>query len=454
MSRLGLPPVKYFILLIYVYLLSCNFSDNRGNDPGYTNETRPNFIFFIADDLSWNDLGAFGNKVVHTPNIDALAESGIRFAKAYLTTSSCSPSRASILTGLYPHNTGAMHLHQAVPGDKMLFPALLKQNGYHTASAGKWHLGSPAQKAFDRVIITDSGSGSDNWLDTLRNRPANKPYFMWLASIDPHRPYDVDTIEKRHNWQDIIVPPYLANSKITRLDISYYYDEISRLDDHVGMIIEELKNQGIYENTIVVFMSDNGRPFPRAKTSLYQEGIKIPLIISWPNHVHPKEINDQVVSSIDIAPTVLELSKIAVPPEFQGKSMVKTLFYPNTPVRQYAFSEHNWHGWDAYERSVRNSTMMYVRNVYPPYADCRIEDAPAFGELMRLHLEGKLYERQELCFLNPRPKEELFDLTKDPFQLKNLALLPKYQDRLQQMRNALLEWQKATDDKDYSPYQP
>ena len=239
--------------------------------PAACDET--NVVFIIGDDISVDDFGCYGHPRIQTPNVDKLAASGMRFTNAYLTTSQCSPTRCSIITGRYPHNTGAPELHTALPEGQVMFPAILKQAGYHTAAAGKWHLGNYAKRAFDKVVGGSSG-GEERWIECLRERPKDRPFFMWFASYDAHRGWSQDKGAKPHTPDDAVVPPYSIDTPEVRADMAKYYDEIQRLDRYVGLIVKELKAQEILDNTCIIFMADNGRPFPRCKTRLYDSGIK------------------------------------------------------------------------------------------------------------------------------------------------------------------------------------
>ena len=215
------------------------------------NAKKPNFIIFIGDDISWNDVGAYGHPFIKTPNVDKMAKDGMTFTNAFLTTSSCSPSRCSIMTGRFPHSTGAPELHQPLPADQVVFAGLLKQAGYYTASAGKWHLGKAAEVNFDRI---EGGrpSGCENWVKVLNERPREKPFFMWFAAFDAHRAYEEKTIPEPHKQKDVVVPPFLPDNEETRKDLALYYDEISRMDDYMGKVFVELEKQGEAKNTFVL----------------------------------------------------------------------------------------------------------------------------------------------------------------------------------------------------------
>lgn len=205
-------------------------------------EKRPNIVLIIADDMARDDCGAFGNPRVKTPNIDKLAQGGMRFDRAFVTASSCSPSRSSLITGRYPHNTDAEELHWPLPAEQVTFVEKLKAAGYWTAAAGKWHLGNAAKSRFDLVreanpagfqlgITKDAKSrmnaegsgaaqaGCDQWVPILRDRPKDKPFFLWLAALDPHRDYEEGIISRPHRLEDAIVPPYLPDLPEIRKDL-------------------------------------------------------------------------------------------------------------------------------------------------------------------------------------------------------------------------------------------
>ena len=165
---------------------------------------QPNLVIFVADDMAWNDCGAYGHKTIRTPNIDRLAAEGMRFDAAFLTTSSCSPCRCSVLTGRWPHNTGAEQLHWPLPKNRVMVSKLLRDAGYWTLAAGKWHLGGAVRGQFDQII----GLNKDAWIAALRDRPKDQPFFAWLAFSDPHRGYQKNTIPKPHTAADAVVPPF------------------------------------------------------------------------------------------------------------------------------------------------------------------------------------------------------------------------------------------------------
>ena len=433
---------------------------------------RPNVVLIIADDMAWDDCGAFGHPKVKTPNIDQLARSGMRFDRAFVTASSCSPSRSSLLTGRYPHNADAEELHSPLPPEQVTFVEKLKAAGYWTAAAGKWHLGNAIKPRFDlvreanpagfqlaagkiakaRMTAKGTGaiqSGCDQWVPTLRDRPKEKPFFLWLAALDPHRDYEPGSIPNPHRPEDVVVPRYLPDAPEVRKDLALYYDEISRLDHFVGSILAELDRQGIAENTMVLFLSDNGRPFPRCKTTLYDSGIKTPFFARWPAHIEPGSRCGSLVSTIDIAPTILKAAGIDPGPTFQGKDLSPLFKQPAARIRETIFAERNWHDYASHGRAVRSERFKYIRNddhekpLTPPADAVR---SATFVAMRRLRDEGKLAPLQRACFVSPRPVEELYDVSADPDETVNLAGDSKHAEVLARMRRTLSEWTRETGD--------
>jgi len=409
---------------------------------------RPNVVLIIGDDISVSDFGCYGNPNIRTPNVDKLAANGLRFNNAYLTTSQCSPTRCSVITGRYPHNTGAPELHMPLPEGQVMFPQILKDAGYYTAASGKWHMGDYARKAFDKINMAGPG-GEEKWLDCLQNRPMDKPFFMWFAGYDAHRGWD-DKIElKRHTPEDVVLPPYMIDVPSERADMARYYDEVARLDRYTGYVIDELKKQGVLDNTIIIFMADNGRPFWRAKTRLYDSGIKTPFVVHYPAGLkQPGQTSDSLVSVIDIAPTILQLAGIKSPKTFQGTSFTPLLADRKASIRKHVFAEHNWHSQIAHERMVRSDDYLYIRNAHPQLPQIIVLKScrPNLDEMRELAKVGKLTPAQMDPLIAPRPAEELFDVSTDPHQLNNLAANPQHKKQLQKLRKLMDQWQRRTGD--------
>ncbi|MCC5905619.1 MAG: sulfatase [Balneolaceae bacterium] len=456
--------VKIFTVLtgflaIGFFLAGSALFSNADEEP----DQRPNLVLIIADDMAWDDCGVCGHPNIKTPNIDKLARDGMMFHQAFLTTSSCSPSRASIITGTYPHQTDAEQLHWELPADKVTFVEKLKEAGYWTAQAGKWHMGDHIKGRFDFLAEdnTDAlresvgelpqadGSGSHLWVPLLQHRPENQPFFLWLAAVDPHRGYQEGTIDEPHTPEDVILPPYVPDTEKVRKDFAMYYDEISRLDEYTGRVVEELERQGVLDNTVILFISDNGRPFPRDKTTLHDSGIKTPWIISWPDAITPGTETESLVSVVDIAPTFLALSGLEAGDEFVGRDFSPILSDPSMTIRSHIYGQAHWHDHENFVRSIRDERYNYIRNFFNDLPATPPADAltsPTFAEIRRLEQSGELDAYQRSLYFEPRPEEELYDVINDPHELNNLAEDPEYQQVLNRMRAGLLQFMETHND--------
>lgn len=428
-----------------------------------------NFVLFLADDVSWNDYHCYGNESARTPNIDRLAQHGIRFDQAFLTASSCSPSRASIVTGRYPHNNGkAAELHLPIASNLPWFPEVLRKAGYYTALSGKNHmkldpnigadLGKPRGEAFDLIDggrIPGNSGGHGNWVNVLKNRPKDKPFFFWFAAYDAHRGWDADKqwntkkYGPKHRADEVVVPPFLVDDEETRKDLASYYNEVTRFDYYIGQVVKELEEQGELDNTLILVLADNGRPFPRAKTRLHDSGMKTGLVAHWPQGIQQTGPTNSLLSVIDIAPTLLSIAGAELPATLQGVSFQPLFDDLGATVRRYAFSEHNWHDYQAHGRSVRDGQFLYLKNNRPyqmwqgPADSVR---SPSHESLKSARDASQLSSAQADVFLSPRPAEELYEVGGDPFQLVNVAGEAKYADDLKRMRQLLDQWTIDTAD--------
>lgn len=413
---------------------------------------RPHIVYMIADDVSWHDLGCYGHPTIRTPHIDQLARKGLKFTNAYLTASSCSPSRCSIISGRYPHCNGAAELHSPLPEEQIPFPLLLKEAGYYTVQSGKSHFGKPALRAFDQAYESEGAGdgGEERWVQCLEERPRDKPFFAWFAAFDAHRAWQADDFGIPHDPAIVRVPRYLVDDPETRKDLASYYNEISRFDFYIGEVVKELDRQQILDNTMIVVMADNGMPFPRAKTRVYDSGMKTPLIISWPNGIKVNDIAcHALVSVVDLAPTFIAMAGLPMHEYFQGRSILDLLQNPENTFRKYIFAEHNWHDYEAHERMVRSQDFMFIVNARPNFPNGGPADSkrsPSQYALNHAKERGQLTFAQADNFIAPRPREELFEVSKDPDQFLNLASTSDYQEVLSLHRAILEQWQISTGD--------
>lgn len=439
-------PAKHFKIVVIFGLLFFMIVVDLSLAQQETNYHRPNMIVFVADDAGWRDSGAYGNEVIQTPNIDQLAHGGLQFDNAFLTTAQCSPSRISILSGLYPHATGAEDLHMPLPEGTRILPGYLGDEGYFTGHMRKTHYGPHANAQFD-WYSEDLSADFPSFLDEA----GSDPFFLWVGFQDPHRPYG--DAPKVHDPADVKVPPYLVDSKETRQDLARYYDEISRMDGQIGQFMEIIEERGQRENTMVIFLSDNGAPFPRAKGTVYDAGVKTPLIVNWPGKVKPGSRYKGLTSVIDLAPTLLDVAGTVVPDHMQGKSIEPVFYVQTTPGREFVFSERNWHDSDEHIRSLRTERFKLIRNAYtelPHGTPADIGGSPSFRALIRHKKKGALTHAQSRLFQVPRPRIELYDLEKDPWEVNNVAANSAYWQKARELAQRLDEWIHETGD--FPPY--
>jgi arylsulfatase A-like enzyme len=427
------------ILFFSIILLSC-FSDHD------LNENDPNILVLVADDAGYRDFGCYGNGTISTPNIDRLSKEGLRFNNAFLTISQCSPSRISILSGLYPHQTGAEDLHMPLPDNIKLLPSYLKAKNYYTGMLRKSHLGPNGEKQFD--FYSNNLNDFNDFLDSAKSNP----FFIWVGFVDPHRPYSKDIIENPQDPEKVYVPPYLVDNSETRDDLADYCNEIMRMDSKIGEYVKSLKERKFYENTLIIFFSDNGAPFPREKGTVYDAGVKTPLIFTWKDEIKKTGVFEGLTSLIDLTPTLLDIAGIKIPDNLSGESMLEILKDQSLPGREYIFAERNWHNCDEHIRMVRSKNYKLISNAYtesPFGSPADISNSPSWLSLYQLKQKKELSAAQELLFQVPRPEYEFYDLRNDPMELNNLIDSGKYKTEIKRLKMVLEGWRTTTND--FSP---
>jgi arylsulfatase A-like enzyme len=409
--------------------------------------TRPNIIVFVADDLGWRDLGVYGNSGIRTPSIDRLARSGLRVVHAFGTSPQCSPSRISMLSARYPHATGTEDLHMPLPDGERILPSYIQWQGYFTGMMAKTHIGPLGDRQF-QWYSPETSAALPGFLDSAGDRP----FFLWVGFHDPHRPYQRGAITRPHSPAQVRVPPYLADTPDTRADLAHYYDAIARMDGDIGRMLEILESRKLRDNTLVIFLSDNGAPFPREKGTLYDPGIRTPLILSWPGVIDPGSVFDLgLVSTLDLAPTIIEVSGGTPPKAMQGRSFRSLLTDPQSYAgRTYVFSERNWHDCDEHQRAVRTTRFKLIRtDAYTELPLCTAADigaSPSFLALRARARAGRLTAAQKRLFEAPRSRLELYDLAADPWEVRNVADDARYAKEVRELAGVLQEWMEQTGD--------
>lgn len=427
----------------------------------------PNVLFLIADDWSFPHAGVYGDRIVRTPTFDGLAREGALFTNAYCASPSCSPSRAAILTGRYPHQLeSAGNLWSIMPNKFPNWVSLLTEAGYFSGKTRKgWAPGD-----FQRGGYTHNPAGEDygSFREFFEQKPDGKSFSFWFGSSDPHRVYTPNTgIQTGMPLDEVAVPGFLPDLDCVRNDILDYYFEVERFDRECGQIIRMLEEAGELDNTIVIMTSDNGMPFPRAKANLYDYGTRMPLVIRFPSKIAGGTTVDDFVNFVDFGPSFLEAAGLEVPEAMSGNSLWP-LFQdqPDRSNRDHVFIERERHanvreGDLSYPmRAVRNQRFLYIRNLMPdrwPAGDPLVYQSVgqwgdvdnSISKFLIMDMEGQSVSGQPDYFqltFGKRPAEELYAVEEDPFQLQNLAADPAYADTLRAMRTTLDEWMAATGD--------
>lgn len=437
--------------------------------------TPPNIVFIVADDLS-PTLGCYGDSVAPTPTIDRLARQGVLFENAFCASPSCSPSRASMLTGRYPHQLAeGTNLWGTLPVRYPNVVNLLERAGYRVGLQGKgWGPGdhtvggysrNPAGPLFDSftAFMDSTQTSARIGGDGVNGR---QPFFFWLGSQDPHRPYQADLKKSmRLRPQQLKVPANLPDTPEARDDLLDYYAEVARFEQTVANVVKTLEKAGQLQNTLIIVTGDNGMPFPRAKANLYDAGTRIPLIVSGGKFTSGKRIST-AVSLIDLTPTLLEWAGLPKADGMEGQSLVRFMT-KKKPVDQPVFVERERHaqvragnlGYPA--RAIRTAQFLYIQNLKPdrwPAGDPK-ESGVAFdmavgaygdidnGPAKRYLLEHRdQYRSLADGAVAKRPADELYDLRKDPNQQTNVADNPTYRTTRETLNRQLLAWRQRTSD--------
>jgi len=433
---------------------------------------RPNILFCIADDWSWPFASIAGDKVVKTPTFDRIAREGVLFKNAFVTAPSCTPSRGAIVTGQWHWRLEeGGNLWSTLPAKFEVYPDLLEKAGYHVGITRKgWGPGDFKPGGRTR---NPAGTTYKDFNAFLAARPEGAPFCFWFGSNDPHRGYEWESgVKSGMKIEDVKVPAYLPDSETVRKDLCDYFWEIQRFDREVGEILQTLADQGEIENTLVVMTGDNGLPFPRAKSNLYDAGTRVPLAMRWPARIKSGRVVEDLVSLQDLAPTFLQAAGRDVPAAMTGHSLLGHLTSERSgrldPTRDHVLVGKERHAWVrkgglGYPcRGLRTYDYLYIRNFQPdrwpagdpadgaePYSSTRtygdIDDGPTKAYLLE-HRDDPAVRRLFELAVAKRPAEELYDLHKDPDQLHNVAADPTYARVKEDLAARLMTELKATRD--------
>jgi arylsulfatase A-like enzyme len=418
---------------------------------------RPNILWISNEDMSPH-LGVYGDPIARTPVLDRLARESVRYTRAFTTAPVCAPSRAAIITGLYQTTIGAQHMRTRedrvpeLPGPYLAvppfyvkaFPEYLRAAGYFTSNRAKtdYQFGEP-------FTIWDDLGASAHW----RNRPdKTQPFFSVFNITVTHESQIFPSSPARKGKARvtdpaaIFVPPYYPDTPAVREELARMYDNIAEMDTQVGEILAELDADGLADDTIVFYWSDHGDGVPRAKRSLYDSGLRVPLMIRWPralgSTVTPGSVCDELVSFIDLAPTVLALAGVEIPGHLQGRVLIGPGAAP-PPELVFAARDRMDIEYDMM-RSARDTRFLYIRNFAPelPYAGHIIyrNQSAIMQDWLRLQAERTLTGPAALWMRTHRPAEELYDTETDPHQIHDLSAEPAHRAVLERLRNAVTDW--------------
>ncbi|MHA7820250.1 MAG: sulfatase-like hydrolase/transferase [Erythrobacter sp.] len=461
------------LLCLFLGLTACAGGERAASTP-VPEQQRLNIVLIVFEDLSprW---GAFGDELAKTPYLDALAEQSVRYPNTFTTAGVCAPSRSALITGLHQQTLGThqMRTNSPVPGldgggpinyeavppaDVKAFPELLRRAGYYTSNNVKtdYQFGEP-------FTIWDINAPDADW----RGRAEDQPFFAMINIYETHESYiwpedresdnqliKVVTERNRRDLAgkrrltdpaDVEVPPYLPDTPVVRRDIATHYDNLAFAERKVAEILSRLEADGLLDETIVIVTTDHGDGLPRMKRTVYDSGIKVPLMIRYPDGRSAGEIDTRLVSFVDIAPTILDWAGVEIPASIQGSNFV------TGPTRNYIFAAA-----DRFDRTpgrtkaARDERFKYIRNYRPELAVLRplnFRDAqPAMQEIWRLAAQDALPPAAARLVASPRGAEELYDTIADPYEINNLAADPAYSDQLDRMRAAMDAWIESVGD--------
>jgi N-sulfoglucosamine sulfohydrolase len=417
---------------------------------------RPNILWISCEDISAN-LACYGDRHAITPNLDRLAGEGVRFTRAFTPAGVCAVVRSSVITGMYAPAIGSQNMRSNIipPTDVKCFPEYLRAAGYFCTNREKTdYQFDPPPSVWDR-----QGAKHDDW----RERPSKDQPFFSVVNLTVTHESQIRHSEARHaeiiqaigkkNARDPdkvadTLPAYLPDTPAVRRDWAWYHDNITRMDQMAGELLQKLEEDGLAESTIVVFWSDHGMGMPRGKRWLYDTGTHVPVIVRWPGQIEAGTVREDLVSVIDLPPTMLSIAGVAAPRHLHGRII---LGEDSASEPAYLFF-HRDRMDEVFEtqRAARDRRWKYIRNFEPdkPYSQHLeyMDQMPSMKDWRRLAAEEKLTGGQKNWFAATKPVEELYDTENDPWELENLAEVPQYAERLARMRRATERWQTSIGD--------
>jgi arylsulfatase A-like enzyme len=435
---------RFLVLFVLLLIVSKAFAQQKD---------KPNILWIVSEDNS-PFLGCYGDTFATTPNLDKFAKQGILYKNAFATAPVCAPSRSTLITGMYPPSMGTEHMRSTypVPDYVKFFPRYFRESGYYTTNNSKKDYNTT-----DQLEAWDESSGKA----TYKNRKPGQPFFAVFNLNVSHESgihTSVPTEKLKHDPEKVKLPPYHPATPEMKHDWAQYYDKLEEMDHQAGALLKELEEQGLAENTIVFYYSDNGGILGRSKRFVYESGLRVPLIIRFPEKYkglspgQPGTVTDRIVTFNDFAPTVLSLAGLEIPSHMQGKPFLGP---KAVKERDYAYGfRGRMDERTDLSRTVRDKKFRYIRNylphkIYAQYLEY-LWKAPSMPSWEAEFKAGKLNEDQKK-FWQEKPSEELFDIENDPHNIHNLAADPKYKDVLLKLRKANHDWLIESQDVGFIP---
>jgi arylsulfatase A-like enzyme len=415
-------------------------------------QDKPNIILFISDDHGWLDSGAYGDSYVKTPNIDRMAEEGMRFTQAFAASPLCSPSRCVIQTGLMPHRNGGHKFGTPIRTDLKTMPEYLKELGYYTAHFGKFHHAPRHRFPYDLVNNSEQQAASH-----LANFDGAKPLFLVVCTHPPHTPWIKNTM---YDLTKMPLPPNFIDTAETRADRANYYSDVALMDSILGDVLDAVAKKGMKDNTLIVYTADQGANWPFAKWCVYDGGLRVPFIVRWPGKVARGTVTDAMASLADILPTCIDAAGGKMPENIDGRSFLPALTGKQKTHRAVVFGTHtgNENGGPGIAnhcpaRTIRTSTHRYILNLSPEttftthITGCKTgpHHLPFWGSWIE-KAKTDVAAKAIVTRYQHRPREELYSLNRDPFEMDNLADEPSQAELLRSLRSQLAAWCKAQGD--------
>ena len=414
---------------------------------------RPNFLVFMADDMTYHDLGSVGNHDVHTPHLDKFAAEGTTFTHAYNSSPMCAPTRMSLYTGLHPVRHGGYPNHSKVYPAVRTLPHLLGDLGYDVALLGKRHEEPASQFPFNVLggKHGDKGEGLD--LDTGKvgdylATHSDESWCLIVTSNQPHTPWNRGDASA-YDPSLLKLPPYLADTQVTRKALAAYYAEITYLDEQFGHVMAQLEEHGEAENTLVIFLTEQGSNFPFCKWTCYETGLRATAMMRWPGQIPTDEARETLIQYVDITPTLVDLAGGLIEKnQFDGTSLAQVIGNRESPApHQYVFGLQTtrgiYHGSEAYAiRSVRDDRYRLVWNLnhHEKFQNSVTRNFPTYQSWKSAAESGNHFATTRLLDYTTRPEFELYDLERDPWSMTNLAADPKHAEHVHLLHDVLQKW--------------